>query len=142
MEPDSLLDQDDSYGKTGACKVAELGIQLLLRQTFLCLLQESELNGGGGQAAGHCLVLGPVGGHGCPGLQGTGLKGPQQSLWAAPRPLGVAGVGEEEERVSAASALLLAKKEGKEVCSPPACLPHARSPGLPGAVGNLISEIL
>lgn len=33
MEPDSLLDQDDAYGKQGAGKVAELGIQLLLGAT-------------------------------------------------------------------------------------------------------------
>lgn len=47
MEPDSLLDQDDSFGKTSAGKVAELGIQPLLRQTFLCWLPESELKRGG-----------------------------------------------------------------------------------------------
>lgn len=31
MEPDSLLDQGDSYGKQGACKVAELEIRPPLR---------------------------------------------------------------------------------------------------------------
>lgn len=54
----------------------------------------------------------------------------------------MAGSG-EGAGVLAASVLLLDQKERKEVCSPPACLPHSRlSPGLPAAVGDLISEIL
>lgn len=123
--------------------MAELGIQLLLRQTFLCLLQESELNGGGGQAAGHCLVLGPVGGHGCPGLQGTGLKGPQQSLLAAPPASGHCW-GRGGGRESFICFCFALGQEGREGSLQPPCLPasRARSPGLPGAVGNLISEML
>lgn len=139
MEPDSLLDQDDSYGKRGAGKVAELGIQPLLRQTFLCLLQESELKRGGGQAAGHCLVLGArVRGPGAAGSREWSL-GQTLGLWAL---AGVVVGGGEGEGDSAASVLLLAKKERKEVCRPPAFRPHPLSPGLLGAVGNLISEIL
>lgn len=92
MEPDSLLDQDDSYGKRGAGKVAELGIQPLLRQTFLCLLQESELKRGGGQAAGHCLVL---------GAQVRGPRAAGSREWSVGQPLGLwalAGVGKEGGR--------------------------------------------
>lgn len=48
MEPDSLLDQDDSYGKRAPApaKWQSWGFGRAARQTFLCLLQESELMGG------------------------------------------------------------------------------------------------
>lgn len=80
-------------------------------------------------------------GRGRPGLPGTEPKGPRSGGLGQPLELGPWQGGGEGEGVLA-SVLLLAEKERKEVCSPPACLPHSLSPGPAGAVGNLISEIL
>lgn len=81
-----------------------------------------------------------------PGLGGPGRQGPGSGALGRPSDSGHWQEwwwgGGEGEGDSAASVLLLAKKERKEVCRPPAFRPHPLSPGLLGAVGNLISEIL
>ena len=134
MEPDSLLDQDDSFGKTRAPAKWQSAAQ----GDFLCLLRESRNASSSGEEDGHCLVWGPVG-HGCRGLRGTELKGPRSQRSLGPSIGGVGGGSGSFGRFCFAPGA-----EGKEgSLQPPACLPHSRSsPGLLVAVGDLISEIL
>lgn len=97
---------------------------------------------GGRQAAGHRLVLGPLGGHGCSGGKGTR---PKRSPWAepgaAPWTLDMSRVRGGRESLGCFCFAL--GQEGKEGSLQPPCLSASLgSPSLPGAVGNLMSEIL